>query len=136
MGIIQTRKQKSFWPTVLTVSETTPSDKPFLGQPRPYSHRAGRLRSEQGKGSKAALEPARISQTVTIQSAETVHRVPIQDKGEVREFYEGIDNLRARLEDHSRQFKAGQIRHCVPQLEEITQDKDSVKVVEGVDIDF
>ena len=96
----------------------------------------GRLRSEQGKGSEAVFKPVRVSQTVTSKSAETVPRAPIQDEGELREFYEGIDNLRARLEDHSRQFKAGQIRHCVPQLEEITQDKDSVKVVEGVDIDF
>lgn len=57
-------------------------------------------------------------------------------KGEVREFDESIDNLRARLEDCSREFKAGQIRRRVPQWEEITRDKDILKMIEGVDIEF
>ena len=79
----------------------------------------------------------RVSQTVTSKSAETVPRAPIQDEGELREFYEAIDNLRARLEleDRSHQFKAGQIRHCMPQGEEVTQNKDILKMVDEVDIE-
>ena len=50
--------------------------------------------------------------------------------------YEGTDNLRARLEDRSLQLKAGQIRLFVPQWEEISQDKEILKMLEGADIEF
>ena len=51
-------------------------------------------------------------------------------------FYKHIDVLQQRLEQRSTGFSAGQIRHCLSQWEDITDDKEILNMVKGVDIDF
>ena len=52
------------------------------------------------------------------------------------DFYEHINVLQERLEQRSTDFSAGQIRHCLSQWEDITDDKEILNKVKGVDIDF
>ena len=52
------------------------------------------------------------------------------------DFYEHINVLQERLEQRSTDFSAGQIRHCLSQWEDITDDKEILNMVKGVDIDF
>ena len=91
-GIIQTHKQKSFWPTVPAVSETTTGRQIFLRPTTPLQPQ-GWLRSEQGKGREAVFEPARVSQKVTTGSAATVPRGQISDKGRQENFMKALITL-------------------------------------------
>ena len=44
--------------------------------------------------------------------------------------------MKAELRQQSENFKAGQIRFHLPQWQQLTMDRDVLKMVEGVDIDF
>ena len=58
------------------------------------------------------------------------------DEAEVMHFYKHINVLQQRLQQRSTEFSAGQIRHCLSQWEDITDDKEILNKVKGVDIDF
>ena len=58
------------------------------------------------------------------------------DEAEIMDFYKHINVLQQRLEQSSTEFSAGQIRHCLSQWEDITDDKEILNMVKGVDIDF
>ena len=53
---------------------------------------------------------------------------------EVSDFYGNIEATRTRLTDRSSKFAAGQIQHCLPQWQEITNDEEMLKMLVGVDI--
>ena len=55
---------------------------------------------------------------------------------EVRTFQDTIPRVKAELRQQSENFKAGQIRFHLPQWQQLTIDRDVLKMVEGVDIDF
>ena len=55
---------------------------------------------------------------------------------EVRTFQDTIPRVKAGLKQQSENFKAGQIRFHLPQWQQLTIDRDVLKMVEGVDIDF
>ena len=59
-----------------------------------------------------------------------------RDEADVIDFYKHINVLQQRLEQRSTGFSAGQIRHCLSQWEDITDDKEILNMVKGVDIDF
>ena len=46
------------------------------------------------------------------------------DEPEVMDFYKHINVLQQKLEQRSTEFSAGQIRHCLSQWEDITDDKE------------
>ena len=60
----------------------------------------------------------------------------ISDEADVMDFYKHINVLQERLEQRSTEFCAGQIRHCLSQWEDITDDKEILNMVKGLDIDF
>ena len=53
---------------------------------------------------------------------------------EVSDFYGNIEAIETRLTDRSSKFAAGQIQHCLRQWQEITHEKEILKMVVGVDI--
>ena len=55
---------------------------------------------------------------------------------EVRDYYEHIACVQESLHQRSLLFEAGQIRYCLPQWQEITEDNEILKMVEGVVIEF
>lgn len=58
------------------------------------------------------------------------------DIAEVRNYYEHIPHTVERLHQRSILFEAGQIRFCLPQWQRITEDRDILKLVEGVVIEL
>ena len=54
----------------------------------------------------------------------------------MRTFQDTIPRVKAELRQQSENFKAGQIRFHLPQWQQLTIDRDVLKMVEGVDIDF
>ena len=62
--------------------------------------------------------------------------VSTSDEAEVMDFYKHINVLQQRLEQRSTELSAGQIRHCLSQWEEMTDDKEILNMVKGVDVDF
>ena len=53
---------------------------------------------------------------------------------EVSDFYGNIEATRTKLTDRSSKFAAGQIQHCLPQWQEITNDEEMLKMLVGADI--
>ena len=93
------------------------------------------------EGERETLEPERDGK---VQGEEPVRKTRIppaarnqSDKSnEVRTFQDTIPRVKAELRQQSENFKAGQIRFHLPQWQQLTIDRDVLKMVEGVDIDF
>ena len=54
----------------------------------------------------------------------------------MRTFHDTIPRVKAELRQQSENFKADQIRFHLPQWQQLIIDRDVLKMVEGVDIDF
>ena len=121
-------------------SATTPTNAPvFFRADIPAVQSAGKLSRPEGE--RETLEPERDRK---VQGEEPVRKTRIppaarnqSDKSnEVRTFQDTIPRVKAELRQQSENFKAGQIRFHLPQWQQLTIDKDVLKMVEGVDIDF
>ena len=105
----------------------------------PAVQSAGKL--SQPESERETLEPERDRK---VQGEEPVRKTRISpaarnqtDKSnEVRTFQDTIPRVKAELRQQSENFKAGQIRFHLPQGQQLTIDRDVLKMVEGVDIDF
>ena len=63
-----------------------------------------------------------------------LYEVSLESLDEVSDFHYSIESIKSRLTDRSSKFSAGQIQHCLPQWQEITDDKEILKMVVSVDI--
>ena len=125
-------------------SATTPTNAPdttglFFRAGIPAVQSAGKLSRPEGE--RETLEPERDRKVQGEEPVRKTRSPPAarnqSDKSnEVRTFQDTIPRVKAELRQQSENFKAGQIRFHLPQWQQLTIDRDVLKMAEGVNIEI